>query len=43
MAFKFADKVIDEIKTREQVEIPDGSVSGEEFEEWLRYEKKTKK
>ena len=41
MSFKFADEVIDEIKTREQVEIPDGSVSGEEFEEWLRSEKKT--
>lgn len=43
MTFKFADEVNDEIKTREQVEIPNGSVSGEEFEEWLRYKKKTKK
>lgn len=43
MTFKFADEVIDEIKTRGQVEIPEGCVSGEEFEEWLRYEKKTKK
>lgn len=41
MSFKFADEVIDEIKARGQVEIPDGSVSGEEFEEWLRSEKKT--
>lgn len=41
MSFKFADEVIDEIKARGQVEIPDGSVSGEEFEEWLHSEKKT--
>ena len=41
MTFKFADEVIDEIKTRGHVEIPEGSVSGEEFEEWLHLKNKT--
>lgn len=41
MAFKFTDEVINEIKTRGQVEMPEGTVSGEEFEEWLRSKNKT--
>lgn len=43
MAFKFADEVVNEIKAMEQVETPKGSVSGEEFEEWLRSEKSENK
>ena len=36
MTFKFANEVIDEIKERGAVETPVGSVSDEEFEQWLR-------
>lgn len=39
MAFKFANEIIDEIKAKE-LEIPIGSVSGEEFEEWLCTERR---
>lgn len=35
MAFKFANEIIDEIKTRGSVEVLDRSVSREEFEEWF--------
>lgn len=35
MAFKFANDIISEIKARGPVEVPAGSVSGEEFEKWL--------
>lgn len=42
MAFKFANKIIDEIKARGSTETPVGSVSGEEFEEWLCTERKKK-
>ena len=40
MAFKFANEIINEIKARGPVKIPAGSVSGEEFEEWLYVEEK---
>lgn len=41
MTFKFADEVIDEIETRGHLEIPEGCVSREEFEEWLHLKNKT--
>lgn len=40
MTFKFADEIVDEIKERGVIDKPVGSVSREEFEEWLRTEKK---
>ena len=36
MSVKFADEIVTEIKERGQIQVPDGCVTGEEFEEWLR-------
>lgn len=36
MSIKFADEIAKEIKERGQIQVPDGCVTGEEFEKWLR-------
>ena len=36
MAIKFADEIIKEIEKRGSVKIPNGNVTGEEFEKWLK-------
>ena len=36
MSIKFADEIAKEIKERGQIQAPDGCVTGEEFEKWLR-------
>lgn len=36
MAIKFAKDIIEEIKKRSSVTIPNGYVTGEAFEKWLR-------
>lgn len=39
MPIKYADDIIKEIEERGQIQIPEGCVTGEEFEEWLRRDK----
>ena len=34
MSIKFADEIAKEIKERGQIQVPDGCVTGEEFEKW---------
>ena len=36
MGIKFADEIVKEIKERGQIQVPDGCVTGEEFDKWLR-------
>ena len=36
MSIKLADEIAKEIKERGQIQVPDGCVTGEEFEKWLR-------
>ncbi len=38
MAFKFANEIINDIKSRGPISVPIGSVTGEEFERWLYVE-----
>lgn len=38
---KYADEIVKEIEQRGVIKIPNGNVSGEEFEKWL-YEEDTK-
>ena len=33
---KYADEIAKEIEERGQIKVPDGYVTGEEFEKWLR-------
>ena len=35
MSIKFADEIVKEIKERGQIQIPDGYVTGEDYEKWL--------
>ena len=35
MSIKLADEIVKEIKERGQIQIPDGYVTGEEYEKWL--------
>ena len=36
MAIKFADEIIKDIEKRGSVKIPNGNLTGEEFEKWLK-------
>ena len=36
MSIKYADEIVKEIEGRGEIQIPDGYVTGEEFEKWLR-------
>ena len=36
MSIKFADEIIKEIEKRGSVKIPNGNLTGEEFEKWLK-------
>jgi hypothetical protein len=36
MAIKYADEIAKEIEERGRIQIPDGYITGEEFENWLR-------
>ena len=36
MAIKFADEIIKDIEKRGSVKIPNGNITGEEFEKWLK-------
>jgi hypothetical protein len=36
MSIKYADKIAEEINERGPIHVPDGCVTGEEFEQWLR-------
>lgn len=38
MAVKFADEIVKEIQARGSIMVPEGYVTGEEFENWLYYE-----
>lgn len=35
MAIKFAEDIVKEIRERGSIEVPEGYVTGEAFEEWL--------
>lgn len=35
MAIKFAEDIVKEIRERGNIEVPEGYVTGEAFEEWL--------
>lgn len=35
MSIKFAEEIIKEIEKRGSVKVPNGNVTGEEFEKWL--------
>ena len=35
MSIKFAEEIVNEIEKRGAIRIPDGNISGEEFEKWL--------
>jgi len=39
MAVKFANDIVKEIRERGNIEVPEGYVTGEAFEEWLHKEK----
>lgn len=39
MSIKYADDIIKEIEERGQIQVPEGCVTGEEFEKWLRENK----
>lgn len=36
MAIKYANEIVKEIEERGEIQVPDGCVTGEEFEKWLR-------
>lgn len=36
MSIKYADEIVKEIEERGQIQVPNGYVTGEEFEKWLR-------
>lgn len=38
MAVRFADEIVKEIQTRGSIMVPEGYVTGEEFENWLYYD-----
>lgn len=38
MSIKFAKEIVNEIKKRGAIKIPEGNVSGEEFEKWLMFD-----
>ncbi len=38
MAIKFAEDIIKEIQARGSIQVPEGYITGEAFEEWLRSE-----
>ena len=35
MAIKYTDKIAKEIEERGEIQVPEGYVTGEEFEKWL--------
>lgn len=36
MDIKYANEIVKEIEERGEIQVPDGCVTGEEFEKWLR-------
>lgn len=38
IAIKFAKEIVKEIQKRGSIKVPEGAVTGEAFEEWLRRE-----
>lgn len=40
MDIKFAEDIVREIKKRGEVSVPEGYVTGEEHEKWMREDKK---
>ena len=38
MSVKYANEIVKEIEERGQIQVPEGCVTGEEYEKWMRGE-----
>ena len=43
MSIKFAKQIVEEMDSRGPISVPDGCVTGEEHEEWMRQDSKDRK